>query len=113
VRQSLERGQRVTIAPPSTIADGIRTTSPGQLTFPIIQRHVERVLLVRDADVLDALRLLILRLKLVVEPTGAVPVAALLRGLLPEECRRVGVILSGGNIDPPLLASLFSVTSDV
>lgn len=106
-RQSLERGERVTIAPPSTIADGIRTTSPGRLTFPVIQRHVERVLVVSDAAALDALRLLILRLKLVVEPTGAVPLAAVLGGLLPAECRRVGVILSGGNIDPSLLARLW------
>jgi threonine dehydratase len=107
VRQSVERGERVTIAPPATIADGIRTTSPGKLTFPLIRRHVERVLVVSDEAALAALRLLILRLKLVVEPTGAVPLAAALGGLLPAECRRVGVILSGGNIDPSLLARLW------
>lgn len=107
VRQSLERGERVRIAPPATIADGIRTTSPGALTFPIIRRLVERVLVVSDTAVLDALRLLLLRLKLVVEPTGAVPVAAALGGLLPQDCRRVGVIISGGNIDPSLLARLW------
>lgn len=107
VRQSLERGERVTISPPATIADGIRTTSPGRLTFPIIQRHVEQVLVVSDAAVLDALRLLLLRVKLVVEPTGAVALAAVLAGLLPAECRRVGVILSGGNIDPAMLKGLW------
>jgi threo-3-hydroxy-L-aspartate ammonia-lyase len=107
VRQSVERGERVSIAPPATIADGIRTTSPGALTFPIIQRHVERVLVVSDAAVLDALRLLLLRLKLVAEPTGAVGPAAVLAGLLPAECRRVGVILCGGNLDPSLIASLW------
>lgn len=107
VRQSVARGERVTIAPPATIADGIRTTAPGALTFPIIQRHVEQVLLVSDAAVLDALRLLLLRAKLVVEPTGAVPVAAALAGLLPTACRRVGVIISGGNIDPGLLGRLW------
>jgi len=106
-RQSLERGVRVTIAPPTTIADGIRTTAPGVLTFPIMQRHVEQVLVVSDAAALDALRLLLLRLKLVVEPTGAVPLAAVLGGLLPPECRRVGVILSGGNLDPSLLTTLW------
>jgi len=106
-RQSLERGVRVTIAPPTTIADGIRTTAPGVLTFPIMQRHVEQVLVVSDAATLDALRLLLLRLKLVVEPTGAVPLAAVLGGLLPPECRRVGVILSGGNLDPSLLTALW------
>ncbi len=107
VRQSLERGERVSIAPPATIADGIRTPAPGRLTFPILQRHVERVLVVSDAAVLDALRLLLLRLKLVVEPTGAVALAAALGGLLPAECRRVGVVISGGNLDPSLLASLW------
>lgn len=107
VRQSVERGERITIRPPATIADGIRTTSPGALTFPIIQRHVERVLVVSDAAVLDALRLLLLRLKLVAEPTGAVGPAAVLSGQLPAECRRVGVILCGGNLDPSLLTTLW------
>ncbi|GAB4442631.1 MAG: threo-3-hydroxy-L-aspartate ammonia-lyase [Chloroflexi bacterium OHK40] len=107
VRQSVERGERVTIAPPSTIADGIRTTSPGRLTFPIIQRHVERVLVVSDAAVLDALRFLLLRMKIVAEPTGAVGPAAVLGGLLPSECRRVGVIVCGGNIDPAVLTRLW------
>jgi threo-3-hydroxy-L-aspartate ammonia-lyase len=108
VRQSLERGERVSIAPPATIADGIRTLSPGRLTFPILQRHVEQVLVVSDAAVLDALRLLLLRLKLVVEPTGAVGLAAALGGLLPAECRRVGVVISGGNLDPSLMARLWA-----
>lgn len=107
VRQSLERGERVTIAPPPTVADGIRTTSPGRLTFPIIQRHVEQVLVVSDAAVLEALRFILLRLKLVAEPTGAVGPAAVLGGLLPPECHRVGVVLCGGNIDPTLLTRLW------
>ncbi len=107
VRQSLERGERVTIAPPATLADGIRTTAPGHLTFPIIQQLVEQVLVVSDAAVLDALRFILLRLKLVAEPTGAVGLAAVLGGLLPPECRRVGVVLCGGNSDPMLLARLW------
>ncbi|NTW02186.1 MAG: pyridoxal-phosphate dependent enzyme [Oscillochloris sp.] len=108
VRQSLERGERVGIPAPTTIADGIRTPAPGRLTFPILQRHVEQVLVVDDTAVLDALRLLLLRLKLVVEPTGAVALAAVLAGLLPTECRRVGVVISGGNLDPGLLARLWT-----
>ncbi len=107
VRQSLAAGVRLTIAPPATIADGIRTTAPGQLTFPIIKRHVEQVLVVSDAQVLEALRFILLRLKLVLEPTGAVGPAAVLAGLLPPECRRVGVILCGGNLDPSLLRELW------
>lgn len=106
-RQSLERGERVAIPPPTTIADGIRTTAPGALTFPIMQRYVERILVVSDAAVLEAMRLILLRLKLVVEPTGAVGLAAVLAGLIPAECRRVGVVLSGGNLDPSLLARLW------
>ncbi|NTU86266.1 MAG: pyridoxal-phosphate dependent enzyme, partial [Chloroflexales bacterium] len=107
VRQSRARGERVTIAPPATIADGIRTTSPGRLTFPIIRRYVEGVLVVSDEAVLEALRLMMLRMKLVAEPTGAVGPAAALAGLLPPECRRVGVIVSGGNLDPSLLTTLW------
>ncbi len=106
-RQSLERGKRVTIPPPSTIADGIRTTAPGELTFPIMQRHVERILVVSDEAVLEALRFILLRLKLVVEPTGAVGLAAVLGGLLPPACRRVGVVLCGGNLDPSLFGRLW------
>jgi threo-3-hydroxy-L-aspartate ammonia-lyase len=107
VRLSLEQGQRVKIAPPTTIADGIRTQSPGVLTFPIIQQYVEQVLVVSDNAVLDALRFLLLRMKLMSEPTGAVGPAALLSGLVPEECQRVGVILCGGNVDPSLLSTLW------
>jgi threonine dehydratase len=105
---SLAGGRRVAVPPPATIADGLRVHSPGQLTFPIVQRHVEGILLVSDAQVLEAVRFLLLRMKLVVEPSGAVPVAALLAGGLPEECRRVGLVVSGGNLDPALLAALWA-----
>ncbi|NJM07981.1 pyridoxal-phosphate dependent enzyme [Candidatus Gracilibacteria bacterium] len=108
VRRSLRAGERISIAPPSTIADGIRTQSPGRLTFPIIQRYVEDVVLVRDDEVLDALRFLLLRAKVVAEPTGAVGVAAVLQGRIPIDCVRLGVIICGGNIDPPLLAQLWA-----
>lgn len=107
VRQSLAKGERVTIAPPATIADGIRTQAPGALTFPVIRRYVEDVLVVDDATVLETLRFMLLRMKLVVEPTGAVALAALVAGLLPERYRRVGVLVSGGNLDPALLAQLW------
>ncbi|NJN14841.1 MAG: pyridoxal-phosphate dependent enzyme [Oscillochloris sp.] len=107
VRQSLRAGKRVSISPPTTIADGIRTTAPGRLTFPIIQQYVEDVLLVSDEQVVETMRYLLLRLKLLVEPTGAVALAAMMAGALPADCRRVGVLLSGGNIDPALLAKLW------
>lgn len=106
-RISLAKGERVCIAPPSTIADGIRTQAPGALTFPVVQRYVETILVVSDADVLATLRLVLLRLKLVVEPTGVVGLAAVLAGHVPAACRRVGILVSGGNIDPALLVRLW------
>jgi threonine dehydratase len=106
-QRSLAAGERVTIPPPATIADGLRVTSPGRLTFPVVRRLVEAVLTVSEAEIREALRFLLLRMKLVVEPSGAVPVAAVLGGKLPADCRRLGVIVSGGNIDPALLAELW------
>jgi threonine dehydratase len=104
---SLRRGERVTIPPPPTIADGIRLTTPGALTFPIVKANVTDVLLVSDAEVRAAVRFLALRARLVVEPTGAVPAAAVLSGRLPlPPGSRVGVVLSGGNIDPELLIDI-------
>jgi threonine dehydratase len=105
--RSLRAGERVKVSPPGTVADGLRPVTPGALTFPIIQRRVADVLLVDDAEILDAVRFALLRLKLVVEPSGAVPLAAVLAGRLPSDTRRVGVIISGGNIDPPVLAGLW------
>jgi len=105
--RSLRAGERVGIAPPSTIADGLRVSKPGALTFPVVQRHVEDILVVTDDEILEAVRFALLRLKLVVEPSGAVTLAALLSGRLPPEIGRAGAIISGGNIDPPVLASLW------
>jgi threo-3-hydroxy-L-aspartate ammonia-lyase len=106
---SFKKGERVSIAPPPTIADGIRNLSPGALTFPINQRTLTDVLLVSDKEIEEAVRFLLLRAKILVEPTGAVPAAALLAGKLPmPKSSRVGVVLSGGNIDPALLADILS-----
>jgi threonine dehydratase len=104
---SLQRGERVTIAPPPTIADGIRLTTPGRLTFPVLQEHLAGVLLVSDAEIAAAMRFLLFRAKLLVEPTGAVAAAAVLSGKLPlPPGSRVGVILSGGNVDADVLAQI-------
>jgi threo-3-hydroxy-L-aspartate ammonia-lyase len=105
---SLEAGRPVRIPPPETIADGMRTQQPGALTFPIVRRLARGIMTVSDDEVKDAMGLLLLRLKLLVEPTGAVPVALLLSGRLADEIRgqRVGVILSGGNADPALVAAI-------
>jgi threo-3-hydroxy-L-aspartate ammonia-lyase len=106
---SFRRGERVTIAPPPTIADGIRNLSPGALTFPINKRNLTDVLLVTDAEIEEAVRFLLLRCKVLAEPTGAVPAAAVLAGKLPmPRGARVGVVLSGGNLDPALLAEILT-----
>jgi threonine dehydratase len=106
---SLQKGERVTIPPPPTIADGIRSTTPGALTFPILQKHVTDMALVTDPEITAAVRFLTLRARIVVEPTGAVGAAAALNGKLPvERGARVGVVLSGGNIDPELLVTILS-----
>jgi threo-3-hydroxy-L-aspartate ammonia-lyase len=103
---SLEAGHPIRIPPPDTIADGIRTQEPGALTFPIVQRLAHGVTTVSEQEVKDAVRFMLLRLKLLVEPTGAVPVGLLLSGRLDLRNQRVGVILSGGNADPALLAEI-------
>jgi threonine dehydratase len=104
---SFRKGERVAIPVPPTVADGIRTTSPGELTFPVLRRNLEDILLVSDAQIVEALRFLLLRAKLLVEPTGAVAAAALLAGKAPlPRGARVGVVLSGGNVDPDVLAGL-------
>jgi threonine dehydratase len=105
--RSLQAGERTRIAPPATIADGLRITMPGALTFPVVQRHVAEIVTVGEEAILDAIRFAMLRLKLAIEPSGAVVLAAALGGHLPAGARRVGLIVSGGNIDPDLLGSLW------
>ncbi|MBW4466220.1 MAG: threo-3-hydroxy-L-aspartate ammonia-lyase [Pegethrix bostrychoides GSE-TBD4-15B] len=88
-----------TVHNPDTIADGARTPCPGQVTFPLILQHVQAMLTVTDEQLLRAMFLLWERLKLVVEPTGALATAALLEGLVDPAAARVGVVISGGNVD--------------
>jgi threonine dehydratase len=104
--RSLEAGERVRIEPSDTIADGARADEPGELTFPILQARAAGVVRVSEEAMVRALVLLLTRAKLVVEPTGALAAAAALEGLLPAELKRIGVILSGGNVDPATLAEL-------
>ena len=103
-RQSLIKGERITIAPPPTIADGMRTQTPGALTFPVLQENAEDVLTVSEDEIVETMRLMLFRMKVLVEPTGAVAAAAVLFGKLPNDIKRVGVIVSGGNVDPDALA---------
>lgn len=106
--QSFQRGERVKIPPPATIADGMRTQQPGELTFPIIREKVAEILLVSEAQVIEAMQLLLLRMKILVEPTGAVAPAAVLQQKVGPPGLKVGVIISGGNVDANLLAELIS-----
>jgi threonine dehydratase len=95
---SMQAGERV-IVNPDTIADGLRAAKPGALTFPVVQKLVERIVLVSEDEIRAAVKFLLLRLKILVEPSGAVPAAAVLFHKLPPEVRSVGVVLSGGNVD--------------
>lgn len=105
-RRSLAQGERVTVPPPATIADGLRVQTPGALSFPILQQNAEDVLTVTDEEIGDTLRFLLFRMKLLVEPSGVAAAAAVFTNKLPADTKRVGVILSGGNIDRELLAQL-------
>ena len=102
---SMMAGSRVAIHP-DTIADGLRSPKPGELTFPVVQHLVERIVLVSEDEIRAALRFVLLRLKILIEPSGAVPVAAVLFHKLPKEIRSVGVIVSGGNVDFEDLAGM-------
>lgn len=104
--QSFRKGERVEIPPPHTIADGLRVVKPGRLTFPILQRTAEDVLTVSEAEITAALRFILFRMKLLVEPSGAAAAGAVMAKKLPHDIKHIGVILSGGNIDPEALAQL-------
>ncbi|MFE5508968.1 MULTISPECIES: pyridoxal-phosphate dependent enzyme [Amycolatopsis] len=106
-KRSLEAGERVSIPVPRTIADGQAASVPGELTFSINRRLVDDIALVTDEQVRDAMRFAFERLKLVIEPSGATGLAALLSGRIPAS-GRVGVIISGGNVSPERFAELIA-----
>jgi threonine dehydratase len=107
-RRSLLAGRPVEIAVPATIADGLQTQSPGAITFPIVAATCAGVVTVTDDDLRAAVRFAFERLKLVVEPSGAAPLAALLAGKIAVAGKRVGAIVSGGNVDAATYARLLS-----
>ena len=98
VTRSFRAGKIVTIPVPDTIADGARTTAPGDVTFPLVQRYVNEMTTVTDGELLPAMFWLWERMKLIVEPTGALGFAPLFSKKL-EPRTRIGVVLSGGNVD--------------
>ncbi|MGW9400041.1 pyridoxal-phosphate dependent enzyme [Streptomyces sp. NPDC055642] len=105
-RRSLELGRRVSIPVPHTIADGQALHTPGELTFTVNRRLLDGIVLVGDNEIRDAMRFAFERLKTVLEPSGATALAALLTGRAGPLPRRVGLILSGGNIDAGRFARL-------
>jgi threonine dehydratase len=104
--RSFREGKIVTIEVPQTIADGAQTTALGNLTFPLIRELVADVVTVSDAQLVEAMHFFAARMKLVVEPTGCLAAAAALSGIVPVAGKRVGIVLSGGNIDLTTFARL-------
>jgi len=98
-QQSLRKGEIVRIATPKSLADGAVTTHLGELTFPVIQRHVKDIVTVTDAQLVDTMKFFAERMKIVVEPTGCLSSAAVLHQAVAVPGKRVGIIISGGNVD--------------
>ena len=108
MKKSIEQGSRVTVTPAPSMADALVVATPGERTFAIVQKLVEDVVLVEEEEIAAAVRTLAVEQKLVVEPGGAVGVAALLAGKVQAGGRDVVCVLSGGNIQPAKLAELIA-----
>jgi threo-3-hydroxy-L-aspartate ammonia-lyase len=107
-RQSLAKGERVRIPVPRTIADGQQLPIPGELTFPVVQRLVSEIAVASDPEIVEAMRFLFERMKTVAEPSGACALAALLAGRVEAKGLRVGVTISGGNVDTARFSALLA-----
>jgi threonine dehydratase len=107
-QQSLERGEIVHIEVPRTIADGAASTHVGEYNFPILKRYVDRVVTVSDDQLVQTMKFFAQRMKMVVEPTGCLAAAAVLQKIVPVTSKRVGVIISGGNVDLARLAQFLA-----
>lgn len=96
--RSLKSGKLIPANNPDTIADGLKT-SLGEIPFSIIQKHVDDIVTVSESEIIEAMKIIWQRMKIIIEPSAAVPVAALLSGAIDARGKKAGVILSGGNID--------------
>ena len=105
-QQSLRKGEIVHIGVPDTIADGAKVTHLGVHNFNVIQRHVDDVVTVSDSQLVATMKFFAERMKMVVEPTGCLAAAAALHGAVPIQGKRVGVLISGGNVDLAMFAKL-------
>ncbi|HEY3122493.1 MAG TPA: pyridoxal-phosphate dependent enzyme [Thermoanaerobaculia bacterium] len=110
---SLAKGERVSIGVPRTIADGLQVPSPGKLTFPIVQKTVAGILLVSDEEMIETLCWMLERMKVLVEPSGVAAAAAVRHKKAGFSGRRVGVILSGGNLDRARLADFLTLSESL
>ncbi len=106
--RSFRTGILQKIENPDTIADGVRTPSLGKYTFPLVLRHVDDMVTVSEEEILRAMFFMWERMKIVVEPTGALAAAALFEGVVTAPEARIGVIVSGGNVDLKNAAGLFT-----
>ena len=106
--RTFQTGTLQTVSDPPTIADGLRTPSLGSYTWPLVRDNVDEMRTVDESGIVAAMRFLWTRTKLVVEPSGAVPVAALLAGGAEFRGKRIGVIISGGNVDLAAACALFA-----
>jgi len=107
-KQSLVSGERVRIDVPRTIADGLQAETPGRLTFEVVRARVDDIVLVSDAELVGAVAMLFTNMKMVVEPSGAAAVAALLAGRVDIGGKTAGVVISGGNIGIERFCRLFA-----
>ena len=109
MKRSFEAGKVVEVPLPATIADALQTTRPAERTLAIVRALAEGILTASDLEIRRAMALLASRMKIVVEPGGAIAFAALLHGKVPETAgRKVGIVLSGGNVDPDHFGALIS-----
>ena len=107
-QQSLDRGEIVHIEVPRTIADGLQTQAPGEITFATIRAHRGTIVTISDEQLRDAMRFAFERLKIVIEPSGAAGIAAILFGKIPVAGKRIGVVISGGNVDAERFVQLIA-----
>lgn len=107
---SLERGKITAIGPTETIADGLRTSQPGDLTFPIVSGLLDGLVLVEEQEIIEAMRDIAVRTKQLVEPSGAVAAAAVMSGKAGTVDQTIIAVISGGNVDLPRFAGLLNAT---
>ena len=106
VQQSFNRGEIVSVPPPPTIADGLQTQFPSERTLSIIRAHANGIVTVSDDELREVMRFVFSRMKLVIEPSGAAAIAAVMFGKIPLAGKRVGILISGGNVDVERYASM-------